>query len=755
MNVSQIEYLSFEGGGGRGIVYLGAIRALEKKLHRSLNNKTVNDIDPNTEVSSGYHPLFPFTQKIDTRQLKGISGASAGAINAFFLAIGMTSGDINTFLSTQKEMITALPLWRQKEYVKTISYTETFFSDPGNKVRCITEADKQNGFIKSVEIKNSFFKSIGGAALKSFARIASIIKMEGLFEKSNQSTLFNKILSKNARIDTDTTSEYVESVIYQRGALSGAETFAFFEEAMQFYLYQKIQYVISDPVEVAKIIDVNKPPREVTFREFFGITGVDLVFTAVNLSQGKPLYFSVYHTPDMPVIPALICSFSIPILFKPVYVDYNVDKADSSKQAIYKGLFVDGGMLNNFPVHAFDDLIRVKKNDINSSMRADFQSTFFLSGTTPYSAKNLSPKTFGIRCGVDKTVVPKYEDIYPSENKMEIVNFLGQLLETFLYPGEGGQIRNATEARQTVEVPTTYDLKALGLKFEIALEVTDFAHPQIDRVRGATGIAELKDELIRQAYEKVFGILKIFILFSVTFTSCIGRQSSESKNADKVSQSDSIKYDNHNYEIIDHRRNANEPMILVKNNKKYANYDSNGLSVWINVAHHGKKLTPFINTVDSIMFYYSYNSDGYINYKINDSFTVTDFNNLEDAKSLRIWGEESLYSINLYKNQIVSLKILQNYSRIPNDTLLYKNYNDRNEYFYKSNYTKGEDTYFVFCNYNEDGSIKESVELKNIMWTYSQLMNYIKERGYDTLKSNIQLVTYDSYKKKLDTTKLD
>lgn len=249
--------------------------------------------------------------------------------------------------------------------------------------------------------------------------------------------------------------------------------------------------------------------------------------------------------------------------------------------------------------------------------------------------------------------------------------------------------------------------------------------------------------------------LKIFILFSVTLTSCIGRQSNESINEKKVSKSDSIKYDGYNYEIIDHRKNLNEPMILVKKDNGYPNHHSNRVSVSINIAHKGEKLTPFANSVDSIMFYYSYNSAGYVRYKIDDSFTVTDLKSLEDAKSLRIWGEESLYSINCYRNQIVSLKILQNYSRIPNDTLLYKNYNDRSEYFYKSKYTKGKDTYFVFCNYNEDGSIKESTELKNIMWTYSQLMNYIKERGYDTLKSNIQLVTYDSYQKKLDTTKLD
>lgn len=31
MMAKKIEYLTFEGGGGKGIVYLGAIKALEKK----------------------------------------------------------------------------------------------------------------------------------------------------------------------------------------------------------------------------------------------------------------------------------------------------------------------------------------------------------------------------------------------------------------------------------------------------------------------------------------------------------------------------------------------------------------------------------------------------------------------------------------------------------------------------------------------------------------------------------------------------
>jgi NTE family protein len=83
-------------------------------------------------------------------------------------------------------------------------------------------------------------------------------------------------------------------------------------------------------------------------------TGVDLIITGTNITQHGTRYFSVYHTPDFPVIEAVQISMSLPGVFKPVFVKTDVRKGDEDQKDKYAGLYIDGGMLNNYPIHAFD-----------------------------------------------------------------------------------------------------------------------------------------------------------------------------------------------------------------------------------------------------------------------------------------------------------------------------------------------------------------------------------------------------------------
>src|SRR5690349_17198212 len=68
---NKVKFLSLEGGGGQGVAYLGAIKALEDL-----------DILPN--------------------QITGYSGASAGSITAYLLALGNDSKAIARILSNEK-----------------------------------------------------------------------------------------------------------------------------------------------------------------------------------------------------------------------------------------------------------------------------------------------------------------------------------------------------------------------------------------------------------------------------------------------------------------------------------------------------------------------------------------------------------------------------------------------------------------------------------------------------------------------------
>jgi len=64
LTARDVRYLCFQGGGGKGAVYLGALDALE------------------------YKKLLPI---VPAGQIKGICGASAGAITALLVACGFTA----------------------------------------------------------------------------------------------------------------------------------------------------------------------------------------------------------------------------------------------------------------------------------------------------------------------------------------------------------------------------------------------------------------------------------------------------------------------------------------------------------------------------------------------------------------------------------------------------------------------------------------------------------------------------------------
>jgi predicted acylesterase/phospholipase RssA len=72
INLANKKYLVFEGGGGKGNAYLGVLQALEEAKVLPLHKHQVDEI----------------------KQIKGVAGASAGAVTALTVALGLTSDDI-------------------------------------------------------------------------------------------------------------------------------------------------------------------------------------------------------------------------------------------------------------------------------------------------------------------------------------------------------------------------------------------------------------------------------------------------------------------------------------------------------------------------------------------------------------------------------------------------------------------------------------------------------------------------------------
>jgi NTE family protein len=81
----------------------------------------------------------------------------------------------------------------------------------------------------------------------------------------------------------------------------------------------------------------------ITFQALHAATGKALYVYATNLSTGFGEVYSPEHTPRMRVVDAVRRSMSIPLFFRAI----TDDRGD---------VFVDGGVLNNYPVKLFDRL---------------------------------------------------------------------------------------------------------------------------------------------------------------------------------------------------------------------------------------------------------------------------------------------------------------------------------------------------------------------------------------------------------------
>jgi NTE family protein len=90
----------------------------------------------------------------------------------------------------------------------------------------------------------------------------------------------------------------------------------------------------------------------------------DVFITATNLSKQRAEVFSWLTNPDMKIRTAVRVSVSVPLYFTAVLIDENgkiLKKPDASKSY---NVYVDGGVLCNYPLRIFDDSLFLKADSI-------------------------------------------------------------------------------------------------------------------------------------------------------------------------------------------------------------------------------------------------------------------------------------------------------------------------------------------------------------------------------------------------------
>lgn len=89
------------------------------------------------------------------------------------------------------------------------------------------------------------------------------------------------------------------------------------------------------------MLKAKKFNENITFKEFYKKTKINFIITASCLNNKQVYYLSHKTQPDMSVILAVRMSSALPIYFAPVEYDNK--------------LFVDGGCIDNYPIHLFKD----------------------------------------------------------------------------------------------------------------------------------------------------------------------------------------------------------------------------------------------------------------------------------------------------------------------------------------------------------------------------------------------------------------
>ncbi len=500
MKLADVRYIAFEGGGGKGIVYLGAVRALE-----AANKLPLSKADREGETASD--------------RLDGISGASAGAITVFFLALGMNADAIDK-RTKAIDPRTGKPefygfyddpqpgLYKGVHYRPGKGNCPTFVVDSPTLVREDRPGAGPSGETLSVATGMSILetgrqyddRSIAEDKAAKLYKIYKFVYPLGFLKTLLRAGAARRKFKRAGRINqlAEKLSEqpsllnwYVYSLLFDRGLFSGIN--------IRSYLHRVMVEEICENFDVT--ISLEEAER-LTYAQFHKITSNDLRIAGTNVTRGIPVYFSKDLTPDFPVVDSICMSMSIPFVFKPTLCQAWVDTRqtyESPHNVRYRGFFNDGGTLNNLPIHAFDfvgqeDNFMKKVVPLNQGMfgvrcTGGVPSDCAEDPKFPFDANyrryldEMAAKNSALRKNRRSKRSFKPEDVptcvtaKPFQIDMEsgalspLVAFAGSLFNTLMYTSEDGQIRAENEAAQTTEL-YSYDVGLFD--FTLPQSLSDF-----------------------------------------------------------------------------------------------------------------------------------------------------------------------------------------------------------------------------------------------------------------------------------------
>lgn len=402
---ADVKYLSFEGGGGKGVAYLGAIRELEARKILPLGKQT---------------------------QVKGMSGSSAGAMTAVLLAMGADAKALETILGKPDDFVSFF------SFSRTGTYRSVANDVPGTWALAPAKPSWLTSFASA---------SPAGQAAPLLEVISStLVKYLAGFVLDGKA--FRPLLEAVAtHVDT-----YVANLIFDRGLFAGVGVRDFFAKNINTVLAGKL-----------KAGGLEGKGATLSFQDFVRLTGVELYLTGTNLTTRRPAYFSHRHTPTFPVAEAAAISMNFPFVFKPIAIESPAELA---------GWWIDGGLLNNLPIHAFDTQQSFWQEpkpatppppppDEPSTLQQGVLAIRLTDGNAPAGTPKVADLKQQAQALVDRAQLAPW---------VILEALISDFLAAWQYPSEEGQLRTKRERDQTVEL---YCQKLETLNFTPSKAISD------------------------------------------------------------------------------------------------------------------------------------------------------------------------------------------------------------------------------------------------------------------------------------------
>ena len=271
----------------------------------------------------------------------------------------------------------------------------------------------------SYNFKNLVFE---GGGIKGFSYCGVIKELESKnmlknfnkFAGTSSGSIFASLLAAEFTADEILEIQNLELNIFKFSSYF----FSFYNLWFNYGLFSTKQIEIKFRKFLSKRVN-----PDITLKELFNKTGNELVIVSCCINRKSAIYFHHKTFPNVKLIDAIISSISIPIFFKPKISNYFGTEDN----------YIDGGVVDNYPIWIFNDIQKLYENKI-----------------IEIDKKQLSNETLGI-----KTLTKNESNTFLVNNKREsiknIFKLISDIIETLILQIERSDI-SSEYIEQTIAV---------------------------------------------------------------------------------------------------------------------------------------------------------------------------------------------------------------------------------------------------------------------------------------------------------------